>query len=402
MLEFFSSSNGVVNSKRAVAECLENALGTDNPDCDLIIFYTTMGHNFGELLSELHRLSPNAQIAGCTGMGVIGREGPNESMRALGIMAIRGPKEEFAVAGMDSIKGTDPHEVGARIAQDLKHQNPRINMIHFLPSVMDIAPVDDAIKGIESVIGADIPIFGGLSVDNMRFVSSFQFAGDRIIERGAVAIGFADPTLELIMKANHGLDIVGEPFEVTRSESSRIYEIDGKPAWKALTERLGVPETTPPREVAALVPLARQLPQEFHEEYGSPYILCSGAWKEDDGSIRSVFTCPVGTKLWMTQRDEDKIFNGLDRMIGQLIDRSGGRKPLAVFHADCFLRGRRTFHRILKEEIVSRMQYPICKDETVPWLGFYGAGEFAGLGGRNMLHIFTTSLSVLYRRGDQG
>jgi hypothetical protein len=60
MLEFYSSSNGVVNSKRAVAECLENALGTDDLECDLVIFYTTMGHNFEDLLSELHRPSPNA------------------------------------------------------------------------------------------------------------------------------------------------------------------------------------------------------------------------------------------------------------------------------------------------------------------------------------------------------
>jgi hypothetical protein len=315
-------------------------------------------------------------------------------MQALGVMAIRGPKEEFAVDSMDSIKNTDPYEVGARIAQESKDKNPRINMIHFLPSVMDIIPTDRAIEGIESVFGVDVPVFGGLSIDNMKFISSFQFAGDRIIERGAVAIGFADPTLELIMQANHGLNVVGEPFEVTRSESSRIYELDGKPAWKALTERLGLPETTPPIEMAALSPLARKLPQEFHEEYGSPYILCSGPLKEDDGSIKITSVCPVGTKLWMAQRDEDKIFNELDRMVGQLADRIGERKALAVFHADCAIRGRLSFRRILKEEIISRMQYPICKDETVPWLGFYGGGEITQLGGRNMIHILTTSLYI--------
>ena len=100
MLEFFSSSTGAVNSKRAIAECLENALeGQNDLDCDLIIIYTSIGHNFKDMLAEARRLSPSAQLVGCTGCGVIGREGPNESMKALAIMAIKGHKDEFAVIG---------------------------------------------------------------------------------------------------------------------------------------------------------------------------------------------------------------------------------------------------------------------------------------------------------------
>jgi len=400
MLEFYSSSNGVVNSKRAVAECLENALGTDNLDCDLIIFYSTVGHNFEEILSELHRVSPNAQIVGCTGLGIIGREGPNESMRALGVMAIRGPKEEFTTASIESIGDTDAYEVGARIAQDLKDMNPRINMIHFLPSVLDIFPVDRAIEGIESIFGSDVPIFGSLSVvGGPRGFSSFQFKGNRIVERGAVAVGIADPTLEVIMAADHGFSVLGEPFEVTRSEENRVYELEGKAAWKALTERAELPETVDPSKAPHVDAIARQLPEELHEEYGSPYSLfVGGTLKGADGSLNPYTTCPVGTKLWLTQRDEERIFKGVDRIIDKIIDRSGGRQPVAVFHSDCSARGKLTFHRVLKEELISRMQYPLCGDENIPWLGHYGAGELARIGGMNRVHGFTTTLSILYRR----
>jgi len=93
MLQFFSASTATVNSRRAVTECLEVALeGEANLDCDLIIFYTTMGHNFEELLSEAKKLSPSAQIAGCTGAGIIGKEGPNETIKALALMALRDQK----------------------------------------------------------------------------------------------------------------------------------------------------------------------------------------------------------------------------------------------------------------------------------------------------------------------
>ena len=61
MLQFFSASTNIVNSRRAITECLEVALeGEPNLDCDLIIIYTAMGHNFKELLFEANRLSPGA------------------------------------------------------------------------------------------------------------------------------------------------------------------------------------------------------------------------------------------------------------------------------------------------------------------------------------------------------
>jgi hypothetical protein len=33
-----------------------------------------------------------------------------------------------------------------------------------------------------------------------------------------------------------------------------------------------------------------------------------------------------------------------------------------------------------------------------PWIGIYGFGEFARLGGRNEYHNYTTALYVVYRR----
>ncbi len=176
MLQFYSASTSIVNSKRAITECIEIALeGEPNLDCDLIIIYTAIGHNFKELLAGAKRLSPNAWIVGCTGAGVIGREGPNESLKALAIMAIKGTKEEFAIAGSKTIKNMDTYEKGVRIAQDLKSQNPDINMILFLPSVLPVSPLDKAIAGIESVFSPKMPIFGGSSVDNMKGINTYAF-----------------------------------------------------------------------------------------------------------------------------------------------------------------------------------------------------------------------------------
>ena len=234
----------------------------------------------------------------------------------------------------------------------------------------------------------------------MKGVSAFQFAGDQIFERGAVAIGFADPTLEVITQATHGFNVVGVPFEVTRSQLNRIFELDGQPAWKCYTDRLGLPETAHLFEAAILGPIAQELPEHLHEEYNNTHILRGILKKEVDGSVYFPVICPEGTKLWLADRDEGRIFDDLDKMVEQLVERCKGRKPVAVFHADCAARGKLSFNRILKDEIVSRMQYPLCKGENVPWLGIYGAGEFARLGGRNRFHNYTTSLFIILKRNE--
>ena len=398
MLQFHSSSNSVVNSKRAMAECIENALeGQNNLDCDLIIFYTTMGHNFKDLLSEARRLSPKAEIVGCTGAGVIGREGSNESMRALAIMAIKGEKNKFAVIARESIIGSDSFEIATEMAKELKNKAPGITMIHFLPSFCILH--ERAIEGFESVFGPEVNIFGSVSGDNMKFITSFQFYNEKVLEMGAVAVGFADSELDIITKANHGFEIMGgAPFEVTQADFPFIVELNGQPAWRFFSDRLGFPETAFWGEVGTVGQLAEKLPAELHEEYGSEYILRIPV--EKDGRIfaphRSI--CQKGKELWLARRNESGIFKGVDLMLEQIIDGCGGRKPLAVFQADCGLRGKLSLNRVLKDEITNRIQSPLSKDQDVPWLGLYGWGEFTKLGGRNHIHFFTTSLYVILER----
>ena len=399
MLQFFSASTNIVNSKRAITECLENALqGEPNLNCDLIIIYSAIGHNFQDLLNEARKLSPNARIAGCTGSGIIGKNGPDESMKALAIMAIKGPKDEFALAGIKAIESLDPYEMCVRIAKDLKSTNPNISMIHFLPSAFGLWPADKAIQGIESVFGKDIPVFGGVSIDNMKGISCFQFYDGQVLERGAVAVGFADPTLKFISHSNHGFDVIeGKFLEITRSASNIIYEFNRKPAWNVLAETLGLPETASYIEALVIAGFAKKLPEEFQEEYDSKYILFGIMGKHEDNSIITVNTCKESTKIWLTKRDEKKMFDGVDKLVQMILESLNGKKPVAVFHADCVLRGRFSLNRILKDELINRIQSPICKGENIPWLGLYSGGEFGMIGGQNWFHNFSTSLFVIYR-----
>ena len=396
MLEFFAASTRMVDSRNAITECMEVALGADKA-CDLVIVYATIGHDYQALIARVRELAPMARVVGASCCGIVGREGVSESMKDVAIMAVRG--KQLAVAQVDGINGGNARAKAEELGRQLQAAQPGINMIHFLASGIDIAN-DQCIAGLEAVFGPKVTIFGATSSDNMRGVVSYQMVDDQVFEHAAWAVGFADPTLEVDTQATHGFVAVGEPLTVTKVEGTRIIELDGKPAWQQYTTRLGLNAATATcGDTIPVGALAECLPVELAAEYGNSHILRVVTKREADGTMHYPTEIQNGSQLWLTARDELRIFSDMDRMMSQMTARAGGRLPVAVFHADCLARGRFLFNRVMKEELVSRMQYPLSRDGVPPpWLGMYGFGEFARLGGANTYHNYTTAIYAIYRK----
>lgn len=126
------------------------------------------------------------------------------------------------------------------------------------------------------------------------------------------------------------------------------------------------PKTALPVRVLPLALLAEELPEELHGEYGSKYVMIGGPLKRDDDSIIFMRQCPVGKKLKLLERNERGIFESVDEITRGITERLGNRKPVAIFHADCAARGKVSFNRLLKEEIINRLQGPICSIDGLP------------------------------------
>jgi hypothetical protein len=354
MLQFFSSSARVVNTKRAVMECMESALGDNYSDCDLIVLHASLGHNFNEMVMQAREMAPHARVVATSCCGVVGREGVSESMKDMALMAIKG--KEFAVAQTDGIYGHNSYEKCLEMAKSLKQQQPRINMLYFLASGIDIAN-DRCIQAFEEILGSEVTIFGATSSDNMKGFISYQAIDDKVYEHGAYAVGFSDPTLTVDTQATHGFVAVGEPFVVTKSTGHVIHEFNGKPAWQEYLNRLGLKSDATCGDTIPIGALGEKLSPELAKEYGNDHIL-RVVTKHVGNDMYYATECKVGTELCLTKRDEDLIFSEMDRIVAEINKRNTGKKPVAVFHADCLARGRFLFDRIIKEELVNRMQFP--------------------------------------------
>ena len=394
MLQFYSASARIINSRRAVTECMEIALGDQYADCDLVILHASIGHNFNDLISQAKEMAPKARILAASCCGVVGREGVSESMKDIALMAVKG--KEFAIAATDQIYGKNSYEKSLELARSLKAQSPNINMVYFLASGIDISN-DQCIRAFEEVLGEQVTIFGATSSDNMKGLISYQAVDDKVYEHGAYAVGFCDPSLSVFTKATHGFVAVGEPLVVTKSDGCVIKEFNGKPAWEVFTDRLGLSHDVTPGETIPIGALGERLSDKDAEEYGNNHIL-RVVTKRVGNDMYYATDIAEGTELYLTKRDENLIFSEMGRMVKNLKLEMGDKKPVAIFHADCLARGRFLFDRIIKEELVGWMQTPFyVNNQCPPWLGMYGFGEFARLGGKNLFHNYTSALYVICR-----
>ena len=270
MLAFFSSSARVVNTKRAVMECLEIAMGNEYSNADLLIFHASIGHDFQEMVNEAHTLAPNATIVAASCCGVVGREGVSESMKDIALMAIKG--NEYAMTHTNEIYGHNSYEKTLGMAKAMKETNPHVNMIYFLASGIDINN-DLCIAAIEEVFGEEVTVFGATSSDNMKGVVSFQAANNEVTEHGAYMIGFSDPTLRVETQATHGFVAVGEALVVTKSTGHIIHELNGKPAWEEYTRHLGLTAEAHCGDTIPIGALGEKLDEATSKEYGNNHLL---------------------------------------------------------------------------------------------------------------------------------
>lgn len=399
-LDFRSGNTRAVNADRAVLEVLELAYGSQRPDPRVVLVNAAVGHDLVALSDAVRRQCPDARVLAASCAGVVGRDGPGESIHDIALMGIGG--DGCAVAHVDGLVGETSYEKGAELAGLLLDTPLPVRMVYLLASGIDIAN-DRLIAGMESVLGPDVVLFGATSSDQMQGIATYQAVDDSVFQHSAFAVGIWDPTLTVDTQATHGFVAVGEPFTVTRAQGNRIVELDGAPAWPTYLQRMGLPATASEGDTIPIGALAEELPADVAEEYGNDHILRVVTHHTDDGQIVYATECAVGTRLWLTVRDEDRIFGESERMLAQMRSREPGRSPVAVFQADCLARGRRLFDRVMKEELVHRLQQPLSSAAGVPpWLGMYGFGEYARLGGRNAYHNYTTALAALYRDVDAG
>jgi hypothetical protein len=99
---------------------------------------------------------------------------------------------------------------------------------------------EQIVRGLQSEVGADTPIFGGLAGDDLRFSQTFVFTGRKISSQGAIVLAFDGDRVALDGVASSGWVAVGAEKTVTRADGNVVHTIDGVPALDLYKDYLGI------------------------------------------------------------------------------------------------------------------------------------------------------------------
>jgi hypothetical protein len=197
-----------------------------------VILFSTVGYDSDELIKEVNRLLPNTKIYGSTSMlGVLTKDGFHVGeIGSLALLAVSSDDIEIGVGGVDLSNFTSAREAGKQAIleamKDAGKQNeiPKLVLITASPG-----KEEEIIKGIEDVIGREVPIIGGSSADNDISGKWKQFANNKVYSNGiALAAVYTNLTIGWAYEAGYLITV--NKGNVTKAEGRVIYEIDNKPA----------------------------------------------------------------------------------------------------------------------------------------------------------------------------
>jgi hypothetical protein len=392
--------NPSIAGGEAAEQALEKA-GVSDPD--LVITFGSIGYDQRSLVRAVRETTGGAPLTGCSAEGTIDGDEADESNFSVVVTAISSDELRWHHGVAKGLEA-DPRAVGKRVAQDLLPHlsTDTIGLFVFPDGLKDfVIPtenlVDNFFGGLEENLPSErfLPMWGGganVNINNWA-PPTYQYCDDEVITDG-VSYALLSGKARAGWAISHACIPIGGERIVTRSKGNIIYEIDGKPAMEVFGEYLPEGALTHDRDwmryVISLSLCFRAPSYMKDEEYvvrGMPAVSMA------DGSITVQTEVPEGTRVWLSSRDKEKVFNGFDRMAGQIKEQLGGERPKLVFQFECATRGKMMFRDQEKLQILKQFRQSL--DPDAPWVGFYTVGEIGPVEEHNLRHLYTSVVLAL-------
>jgi len=199
-------------------------------------------------------------------------------------------------------------------------------------------------------------VAGGLAGDYARFEKTFVFTKEKILSKGAVGVALRGDGLRVFNDYCFNWQKIGKALKVTKCESNRVYEIEGRSAVDTYAHYLG-------EEIAALLPsIGIEFPL-IGDRNGLDVARAVIA-KHEDGSLSFAGNIVEGESLHFGYGNMKKILEDA-KVIPQRIAEFQAE---AIFVYSCMAR------RNFIGNAISQELEPL--QEVAPSSGFFTYGEF--------------------------
>jgi hypothetical protein len=177
---------------------------------------------------------PGAHRAGCSTAGEISQNGVGDSslvVTALQFDATQVAQVSTELAGMD-----DSFAAGKRLASGLAQEGLRAILIFGQGVAINGSAL---LSGMTEVVGAQIPITGGLAGDGGAFRQTWVLDDAGVSSSRLVCMGLYGDKLNFLHGSFGGWSPFGPARKVTRCENNVLYELDGESALAVYKRYLG-------------------------------------------------------------------------------------------------------------------------------------------------------------------
>jgi hypothetical protein len=388
-----------MTAARRAAEAAAEQLGSVEPA--LVLVYGTIYHAQPVLLDSVRAVfGPRPLVAGCSSQGVATNGRLTEQGYGVGVMGIGGTALSAFVA-VERELSQNPREKGRRLAHSLKLQaggEPQIVVVLFDASSGSHA--QELLGGMTSALACPI-VGGGASLSWGLPGPTYQYFDTQAMQRSAVGIALGG-SVHAEIGIGHGTVPTGPLMTVTRTEGSRILELDGRRAADVFRECAGqlraavLPQQTLTSWAIGIERTLTVAGPHGPEERAEYVIRAATGIDYETGAVTVHAGVAEGTRVMLHHRTVDAVLEGTREMGSALLARFAARQPRAILGFECrartvpFLGPERT--RVEHNELCSGL------GAAFPWLGMMSWGQIAPLGKQPALHTYSYPLAVLFDR----
>lgn len=369
-------------SGRRMGEGLIKKLGLPPDACWL---FCSPGEDLQSLVKGVYDAIGIRTLIGCTTAGEICSDGFSTGSAVLG--GIVSDQIGFEMVSVNDISHNS-EQAGRDLATAFS------DSVRYVQLFSDGISGDGSaiLRGMASVFATPIPVSGGTSGDDGKFLKTWQIIGDQVLSDAAVAIGFSGD-FKLGTGVQSGWSPIGLPKKVTRATGNVLYELNGESALNVYKRFLGKHAEKLPA-VGVEYPLG--LIHPFKDLDGNDHLLLRATMSVDrqQGSIRFAGEIPEGAMVHLTCGDRTSILDATEKAVRKaILDLGNTTQPSLVFFYSCM--ARKTVLGLRTKEEIERVYSQF--NPAVPVLGFYTYGEYCRVrpGGPSQLHNETATIAVI-------
>ena len=374
----------------ATARALEEA-GLVKADVLLLFAALKDCKRWPGLLKKIKALAGTETVVGNSAFGILTREAEVEQRPGVAVMAFEGGGRDslfpFRIPNLQE----NSFRAGVALSSLFRDRD-------FTPSLAMIFP--DAFSfqhgpffdGFESESGF-LPFVGGCASEPGGEDKTFQWMNHKFSVDSIAGIAFGE-NFEFEIGITQSCQPLGEPVRVTRSQGNMIFEIEGRPAYDIFLELITELRFEDSREIFHRLFLGLPLTSfqtEFnHSRYLVRNIMGVNAKK---GVLACASRVEQGNYVTFALRDPLKAKEDMTRMLEDLGERAGGRRPAFGLYFNCCARGSSLYGTFGEDTALIKEYFP-----GLPLAGFFSFGEIAPVEEVNHLHHYSGVLALGFEK----